>query len=85
MVDRWGAMPDAWQPTGASHGQLDLRAVNRRILIASGVDPESIEEVGPCTSCAADQFFSHRRSGGRAGRQASVIGWVAPSAAASGE
>ena len=76
--DRWGAMPDAWQPAG-SHGQLDLRQVNRAILVASGVDPAAIVDVGPCTSCASDDFFSHRRSGGRAGRQLSLIGWTAPS------
>jgi YfiH family protein len=74
MVDRWGAMPDAWQPAGR-HGLLDLRLVNRRILAACGVTPEQIELVGPCTSCASARYFSHRRSAGRAGRQASVIGW----------
>jgi YfiH family protein len=74
MVDRWGGMPDAWQPAG-THGLLDLRLVNRGILTASGVAAEQIELVGSCTSCASDRYFSHRRSGGRTGRQASVIGW----------
>ena len=73
FVDRWGAMPDAWQPAG-THGQLDLRQANRAILIAQGVDPGAIVNAGPCTSCAGDDFFSHRRSEGRAGRQLSVIG-----------
>ncbi|MBX3023283.1 peptidoglycan editing factor PgeF [bacterium] len=76
FVDRWGAMPDAWQPAGG-HGQLDLRQVNRLILVAEGVPSEAIVDVGPCTSCASDEFFSHRRSGGRAGRQLSVIGRLA--------
>ncbi|HSP98581.1 MAG TPA: peptidoglycan editing factor PgeF [Candidatus Dormibacteraeota bacterium] len=77
FVDRWGAMPDAWQPAGG-HGQLDLRRVNRAILVASGVRPASIVDVGPCTSCARDEFYSHRRSGGRAGRQLSLIGRLGP-------
>lgn len=76
FVDRWGAMPDAWQSAG-SHGQLGLRAVNRHILLAHGVPAAQIAEVGPCTSCQSGDYFSHRRSGGRAGRQVSVIGWVA--------
>ena len=76
FVDRWGAMADAWQPAG-SHGQLDLRRANRAILVAAGVDPGAIAVVGPCTSCAADEYFSHRRSAGRAGRQASIIGMPA--------
>lgn len=78
LVARWGAMPDAWQPAG-SRGQLDLRRANRAILVASGVEPRAIVDIGPCTSCAGDDFFSHRRSGGRAGRQLSVIGRVVPS------
>jgi YfiH family protein len=74
FVDRWGAMPDAWHRAG-SHGQLDLRAANRQILMAHGVPRAQIAEVGPCTSCRSDEYFSHRRSGGRTGRQLSLIGW----------
>lgn len=73
FVERWGAMPNAWQPAGA-RGQLDLRQANRAILVAQGVPAEAIADVGPCTSCASDAFFSHRRSDGRAGRQLSLIG-----------
>lgn len=78
FVDRWGAMPDAWQPAG-SHGQLDLRQANRAILGAAGVDPAAIVDIGPCTSCAAGEYFSHRRSAGRAGRQASLVGLLSRS------
>lgn len=73
---RWGAMPDAWSP-GRRKGRLDLRQVNQRILQAVGVAPGKIVRVGPCTACAGADFFSHRASGGRAGRQASLIGWMA--------
>ncbi len=77
FVDRWGPMPDAWRPMGG-RGQLDLRAANRAILTASGVPGEQIENVGPCTSCAHAQYFSHRASGGFAGRQLSLIGLPGP-------
>jgi purine-nucleoside/S-methyl-5'-thioadenosine phosphorylase / adenosine deaminase len=77
FVERWGAMPDAWQPAG-DHGHLDLRRANRAILVASGVNADAIVDVGPCTSCANERFFSHRRSQGRAGRQLSVIGLSGP-------
>lgn len=76
FTDRWGAMPDAWQRQG-SHGQLDLRAASRHILIQAGVPEGQIVKVGPCTSCAGAEYFSHRQSGGRAGRQVSAIGWTA--------
>lgn len=75
FVDRWGAMPDAWQP-GGTHGRLDLRAANRRILAAHGVEEAHIVDTGDCTACRSADFFSHRRSAGRAGRQVSAIGWV---------
>jgi hypothetical protein len=77
LIDRWGAMPDAWQRAG-SHGQLDLRAANRHVLRALGVPEARIARIGPCTSCRNEAYFSHRRSGGRAGRQVSVIGWDTP-------
>lgn len=72
---RWGRMPAAWQRAG-SRGLLDLRQANRAILIANGVPPEQIVDVGPCTACASDHFFSHRRCGGQTGRQLSIVGWI---------
>lgn len=77
---RWGAMPEAWHPSG-DRGKLDLREVNRRILATSGVLPENIVAVGPCTACAPGEYFSHRASGGRAGRQLSLVGWSRDSGA----
>jgi YfiH family protein len=81
FVDRWGsdAMADAWQPA-TTHGQLDLRQANVALLRQAGVPPGQIQLAGPCTACAADQFFSHRGSSGRAGRQVSVIGYRASAA-----
>lgn len=74
MEDRWGAMPDAWQCEGR-HGQLDLRLVNAKILVEQGLSQESIEILGPCTACDHERFYSHRQSGGRTGRQISLIGF----------
>jgi YfiH family protein len=75
LVRRWGAMPDAWQRAG-SHGQLDLRLANRQQLADAGVDASRMAIVGPCTACRHDAYFSHRRSGGRTGRQLSAIALV---------
>jgi hypothetical protein len=74
LTDRWGAMPEAWHPAG-SHGRLDLRAANRAMLVGLGVPEDRVELVGSCTSCEPERFFSHRRSGGRTGRQLSFVGW----------
>jgi hypothetical protein len=54
--------------------RLDLTAVARHQLTSAGVMPANIELVDYCTACHTDLFFSHRREGGRTGRQAAVIG-----------
>jgi hypothetical protein len=48
-------------------GRLDLRAAAERALREAGV--ARVEHVDGCTSCNADQFFSHRRDAGVTGRQ----------------
>jgi polyphenol oxidase len=57
---------------GVADGRmLDLRAVVRGKLEAGGV--EEISDVGLCTSCRADLFFSHRRDRGVTGRQGGLV------------
>lgn len=53
---------------------LDLWTAAERALREAGV--ESVDRLDLCTACRADRFFSHRRDGGRTGRQG-VIGFVA--------
>jgi purine-nucleoside/S-methyl-5'-thioadenosine phosphorylase / adenosine deaminase len=66
----------AFAPLGdgiADGRMLDLAEVARRLLREAGV--ERIESAGLCTSCDPDRFFSHRRDGGRTGRQAGLA-WI---------
>jgi hypothetical protein len=58
----------------ATGGRLDLRTATARALAAAGV--ASVSHVERCTACEADVFFSHRRDGGRTGRQG-VVAYVA--------
>jgi YfiH family protein len=59
---------------GVADGRmLDLSEVARRLLREAGV--ERVEAASLCTSCEANRFFSHRRDGGRSGRQAGLI-WL---------
>jgi polyphenol oxidase len=51
-------------------GHVDLGEATRRALEACGV--ETVERTGHCTSCEPELFFSHRRDGGRTGRQGIV-------------
>lgn len=64
--------PEARLRRGAS-GYLDLPAAVRAQLAAAGVDPAQVADVGECTACRPDRYFSHRRDGPRTGRQWAVV------------
>lgn len=60
--------------SGAGDVRLDLWAANAETLMRSGVSEERIATSGICTRCHSDLFFSHRASGGAAGRFGAVAG-----------
>jgi YfiH family protein len=62
----------AFDGTHARGRNIDLRAIARERLLAAGV--ERVHDVDMCTICDP-RFFSHRRQGARAGRQAGVA-WL---------
>lgn len=70
----WRAWRDGNSSDGVPRGTLDLRAVNRGLLLAVGVLDHAIEFVGPCTFCGGGPFASFRRDGANAGRQ---LSWIA--------
>jgi copper oxidase (laccase) domain-containing protein len=51
---------------------LDLAEANRRQLIAAGLPPKSIPDLGLCTICRQDLFFSHRHEKDVTGRMMAV-------------
>jgi YfiH family protein len=53
---------------------VDLTEANRRQLVAAGVPEGRICTGAPCTCCRSEEFYSHRRSGGKPGRMISAIG-----------
>jgi polyphenol oxidase len=53
---------------------LDLVEANRRQLIEAGVPAKNISDLGLCTSCRTDLFFSHRAEKGKTGRMMAVAG-----------
>jgi YfiH family protein len=50
---------------------LDLAAIARAKLAAAGA--EAVHDVGLCTMCEPELFFSHRRDRGVTGRQAGLV------------
>jgi hypothetical protein len=76
LMKRWGRLttPSVVVKDGKSF--INLRRLNRDILRGAGVPGNQLFQVGPCTSCAADEFFSYRRERSETGRQMSLIGWL---------
>lgn len=58
---------------GGGKYMLDLKEVNRQILIHSGIRSENIDVSDLCTCCNADIFHSHRATGGNRGTLALMI------------
>jgi len=53
---------------------LNLKEMNRQIMMKAGIMPSHIECTTYCTSCRNDLFFSYRKDGGTTGRMASWVG-----------
>jgi YfiH family protein len=77
LLERWGevAQPSLQARDGKKF--LDLRSLNRAMLERAQVPAKQIFSIGPCTSCATNDFFSYRRENKETGRQISFIGWQA--------
>jgi len=54
--------------------QLDLKLLNRHLMIKAGILPSRIELSTWCTGCRTDLFFSHRTENGGTGRMMSFLG-----------
>jgi YfiH family protein len=56
-----------WRRESAAY-HLDLKSAIFSVLKESGLGSEQIDDLGLCT-CCSEEFFSHRRSKGKTGRQ----------------
>ena len=65
--------PSCYMRKGGGKYMLDLREVNRQILINAGVRPQNIDVADLCTCCNSDIFHSHRATGGKRGTLALMI------------
>lgn len=65
VLDRFARWPQA-----ASGRHLDLKKVAHDQLKSFGA--REVMDVGRCTYCEPEEFFSHRRDGGVTGRQAGI-------------
>lgn len=65
--------PPGHAPAHLPAAHLDLAAAIQDQLHSAGLAPSHIHDVGLCTSCRADLFFSHRQEGPGTGRMMAVI------------
>ena len=72
VAERFRAWFPEWSRLGTP-ATLDLAEANRRQLVAAGVPECRIYTGAPCTSCRPEEFYSHRRSGGKPGRMISAV------------
>lgn len=63
------------RPTSEGHAMLDLRELNRQLLIQAGILTTNIECTQLCTGCNPNLFYSYRMEGGETGRMTSWIAW----------
>ncbi len=77
VTDAVRAALPAWEEHAVAsrpgHVRLDLGGVNRALLERAGVRPDRIGDVGLCTACRRDLFFSHRAEKARTGRMMNLI------------
>ena len=76
LVQKWGGIAETSLQRKGEKSYLDLRLLNRNVLAESGIPETKLFEIGSCTSCSPDRFFSYRRERGATGRQISFIGWL---------
>jgi YfiH family protein len=76
LMQKWGKLTTPSIAVKDGKTFINLSRLNRDILRAAGVPGKQLFQVGPCTSCAADDFFSYRRERSETGRQISVVGWL---------
>ena len=62
------------EPSQDGRARLDLKLLNRHLMIKAGILPSRIEMTSWCTGCRTDLFFSHRTERGNTGRMMSWIG-----------
>ena len=76
MLKRWRGIAEASIQKRDGKTYLDLRRLNCAALAQAGIPTTNIFQIGPCTSCSPDEFFSYRRERSETGRQISFIGWL---------
>lgn len=73
MLDALGSLARAHITRAGEKYHVDLKAINKAVLLAAGVAEAHIDVSGACTCCQHERYWSHRYTGGVRGSQAAAI------------
>lgn len=73
QVDTLTTSVPSYRRDGSGKYLLDLKHLNKQLLLEAGILPDHIEMTNYCTSCQNDLFFSHRKENGKTGRMLAYI------------
>ncbi len=65
--------PEYFKEVSKGQYMMDIKEINKRILIDAGVMAENIEVSPECTICSGEKYFSFRRDGAESGRMSGFI------------
>lgn len=66
---------DVYSEISQGQYKLNLKTLNKNVLLHAEVKEENIHVSSMCTSCSDQLFFSHRRDQGKTGRMMSFVGF----------
>ena len=66
---------DVYSEISPGQYKIDLKTLNKNVLLHAGIKEENIHVSSMCTSCNDQLFFSHRRDQGKTGRMMSFVGF----------
>ncbi|WP_353856558.1 peptidoglycan editing factor PgeF [Bacillus sp. Bos-x628] len=79
VIDQVKELPfpaeDVYSEISVGQYKIDLKTLNKNVLLHAGIKEENIYVSSMCTSCSDQLFFSHRRDQGRTGRMMSFVGF----------
>lgn len=73
MEARLGPLAEPYVSKNGEKWRVDLKGVNRAVLLSAGLEPEHIDLSEACTCCHPEKYWSHRYTHGLRGSQAAVI------------
>ena len=73
MLDALGDLARPYITQAGRKYHVDLKAVNKAVLLRAGVREDRIDVSEECTCCHPEKYWSHRYTGGVRGSQAAAV------------